>query len=145
MKENYELVEHIYQDAEMACFTIETLTKDLENKDNKIKRILEDILKEYSSYKDQAKKILKKNNKEIKDKSFTGKMMAKMGIKKEVKADNSDSAIAELLIQGISMGSLEIERKINSYDKDVNKDELKFAEHFKDFQEKSIEELKKYL
>lgn len=145
MKENYELYEHIYQDAEMACYTIEVLAKDLKDKDNKIKKILEDILKEYSSYKEKAKNFLEDNNKEISEKGFGSKMMAKMGIKKEVKADNSDSSIAEMLIQGISMGSIEIERKINSYKEEVNKDEIKFAEKFKEFQQKSITELKKYL
>lgn len=145
MKENYELYEHIYQDAEMACYTIEVLTKDLKDKDNKIKKILEDILKEYTSYKEKAKNFLENNNQEISEKGFGSKMMAKIGIKKEVKSDNSDSSIAEMLIQGISMGSIEIERKINSYDKEVNKDEIKFAEEFKEFQQKSIFELKKYL
>lgn len=145
MKENYELYEHIYQDAEMACYTIEVLTKDLKDKDNKIKKILEDILKEYTSYKEKAKNFLENNNQEISEKGFGSKMMAKIGIKKEVKSDNSDSSIAEMLIQGISMGSIEIERKINSYDKEVNKDEIKFAEEFKEFQQKSISELKKYL
>lgn len=145
MKENYELYEHIYQDAEMACYTIEILSKKLKDKDNKIKSILEDILKDYTYYKEKSKEFLEKNNKEVNEKDFKSKIMAKMGIKKEVKADNSDSAIAELLIQGISMGSIEIERKINSYDKEVNKDEIKFAEKFKEFQQKSISKLKKYL
>lgn len=145
MKENFELYEHIYQDAEMACYTIEELIKDLKNKDNKIKKILEDILKGYTSYKEKAKDFLKENNQEINEKGFGSKIMVKMGIKKEVKSDNSDSAIAEMLIQGISMGSIEIDRKINSYDKEVDKNEIKFAEKFKEFQEKSISELKKYL
>lgn len=145
MKENYELYEHIYQDAEMACYTIEVLTKNLKDKDNKIKKLLEDILKEYTSYRENSKNFLEENNKEINEKSFGSKMMAKMGIKKEVKSDNSDSSIAEMLIQGISMGSIEIERKINSYEEEVNKDEIKFAENFKEFQQKSISELKKYL
>ena len=48
MKENYELMEHIYKDAEMAVYTLTTLTNDLKDKDNKIKKTLEDILKEYA-------------------------------------------------------------------------------------------------
>lgn len=145
MKENYELIEHIYQDAQMANYTLTKLTEDLKDKNNKIKRLLEDILKEYTSYMNDAKKILMKNKQEIKEKGMVSKLMANMGIKKEVKSNNSDSAIAELLIQGISMGSLDIEKKINSYDKDIDKKQIKFAKDFLGFQEKSIEELKKYL
>ncbi|MBP3635638.1 MAG: hypothetical protein J6J17_04230 [Bacilli bacterium] len=145
MKENFELCEHIYEDAEMACYTIEELIKDLKDKNNKIKRLLEDILKEYTSYKEDAKKELDKNGMEIDEKGPVSKMMAGMGIKKEVKSDNSDSSIAQMLIEGISMGSLNTERKINDFDKDVNKDHIKFAKEFLKFQEKSISELKKYL
>ena len=36
MKENHELVLHIYQDAEMASYTIHKLLVDLKEKDNKI-------------------------------------------------------------------------------------------------------------
>lgn len=145
MKENYELYEHIYQDSEMACYTIEKLTKDLKNKDNKIKPIVENILKEYQSFKEKAEKELEKNNQEIRNTNFMEKMMASMGIKKEVKNDNSDSSIADLLIQGISMGSLDTEKKLKSYHQEVSKKEVKFTKDFLQFQEKSIEELKKYL
>ncbi len=145
MKENYELIEHIYEDSNMACYTITKLTEDLKEKDNKIKRLLEDILKEYTSYMDESKKILEENGQEVKEKGVISKMMANMGIKKETKKDNSDSAIAELLIQGISMGSLNTEKKISAYDKDIDKNHIKFAKNFLKFQEKTISELKKYL
>lgn len=73
------------------------------------------------------------------------KMMANVEIKKEVKNDNSDSSIASMLIQGISMGSLDMEEKINAYDKDVNKEQLNFAKKFLKFQEKAISDLKTFL
>ncbi len=145
MNENYELLEHIYQDSEMACFTLEQLLEDLKEKDNKIKRILEDILKEYRSWKKEAEEKLESKNQEIKEKGTISKMMAGMGIKKEVKEDNSDSSIADMLIQGISMGSLDTEKKIKSYDKEVDKEQLSLAKKFLKFQEKSIDQLKKYL
>ena len=37
MKENNELLEHIYQDAEMAYYTLEKLEEFLKEKDNKKK------------------------------------------------------------------------------------------------------------
>lgn len=130
MAEKYELYEHIYKDAEMASYTLTKLICDLKNKDNKIKRILEDILKEYESWRDKAKDELKATNQEVRETNAMSKMMANMEIKKEVKNDNSDSSIASMLIQGISMGSLDMEEKINAYDKDVNKEQLNFAKNF---------------
>lgn len=145
MKENFELYEHIYKDAEMSCYTLEKLMKNLKEKDNKIKRVLEDILKEYTSFLTSTKKELEDNNIELEKTDSMTKMMANMGIKKEVKNDNSDSSIADLLIQGISMGTIDMEKKIKAYDKDVNKNQLNFAKKFLKFQEAAIEELKKYL
>ena len=145
MKENFELYEHIYKDAEMACFTLQKLLKDLKSKDNKIKKLVEDILKEYTTYKNDVKKILKDNNKEVKDTNMMGKMMARMNIKNEVMDDNSDSSIADMLIQGISMGSIDTEKKIHDYDKEVNDSQLDYVNEFLEFQKRVIEELKSYL
>ena len=144
MKENYELMEHIYKDAEMAVYTLTTLTNDLKDKDNKIKKTLEDILKEYESWKKKSMKYLKKGKAEITDSGVMAKMMAKMGIKKEVINDNSDSSIAKMIINGVSTGSVDMEKKIKAYDKDVDKSDLKIAKEFLKFQEKTIDELKEY-
>ena len=73
-----------YAYAEMAVYTLTTLTNDLKDKDNKIKKTLEDILKEYESWKKKSMKYLKKGKAEITDSGVMAKMMAKMGIKKEV-------------------------------------------------------------
>ena len=145
MKENNELALHIYQDAEMASYTLSKLLRDLEERDNKIKKTLEDILKEYEEWKNKTKKYLKKNSAEISETSMFDKMMANMGIKKEVKSDNSDSAIADLLIKGVSMGTIDMEKKIKDYENEVSDKELTLAKDFLQFQEKTIDILKHYL
>lgn len=145
MNENKELALHIYQDAEMASYTLTKLLSDLKERDNKIKKYIEEILKEYEKWKSKTKKFLKRNDSEISDVSFFVKMMAKMGISKEVKSDNSDSAIADLLIKGISMGSIDMEKKIKQYKDEVSYNELELAKEFLKFQEKTIDKLKDYL
>lgn len=145
MNENKELALHIYQDAEMASYTLTKLLSDLKERDNKIKKYIEEILKEYEKWKSKTKKFLKRNDSEISDVSFFEKMMAKMGISKEVKSDNSDSAIADLLIKGISMGSIDMEKKIKQYKDEVSYNELELAKEFLKFQEKTIDKLKDYL
>ena len=76
-------------------------------------------------------------------------MMAKMGssfaIKKEVIVDNSDSRIADMLIKGLTMGTLDMEKKISKYSENIDKKTLKQAEAFLKFQQESIAELKKFL
>ena len=139
MKENNELVLHIYQDAEMAAYTLTKLLEDLKDKDNKIKKTLEDVLKDYEDWKTKTKKYLKKEKAEISENSMFEKMMAKMGISKEVKDDNSDSAIADLLIKGVSMGTIDMEKKIKDYAEEASDKDLELAKEFLKFQEKTID------
>jgi len=145
MNENFELLEHIYKDSEMACFTLSDLLDELKEKDNKIKGIVEDILHEYEKFLEICKKELLAHEIKPSSTSNMAKKGASMGIKKEVKCDNSDSNMADMLIEGILMGSLDMEKKIRDYQKEVDKSNLKLAKDFLKFQEESIEKLKKYL
>lgn len=145
MDENLEIYLHIYKDSEMATFTLTKLLQELKEKDNKIKKAIEDILKKYEEYLEESKEYLLSHDTKLIENGFMSKMGATMGIKKEVKSDNSDSSIAEVLIQGISMGSLDMEKKVHEYEKEVDKKQIKFAKKFLDFQQDSISELKKFL
>lgn len=145
MNENNELLEYMYQDAEMATYTLTELLEELKGRDNKIMKDIEKILKEYEEYVKDLKTQLKKESISCKPKGMLSKMMAKMGIKKEVIHDNSDGSIADMLIKGISMGSLDMEKKITQYKESVNKKTLDLAKEFLKFQQDTIEKLKSYL
>ena len=145
MKEELELAEHIYKDASMAEHTLMVLLEDLKDKDNKIKGYVEDILKEYQTFLKASEELLTKEGQVPKKEGFMAKMMSTMGINKEVSSDNSDVAIADMLIQGISMGAIEMEKKISAYKKDLSKEQLSLAKKFLQFQEKTIDHLKEYL
>lgn len=145
MDESIELLKHIFEDAEMAAFTLTETLKDLKDKDNKIKDGVEDVLKGYERYKEESKNFLEQKGEEPKETGSMSKMGASMGIKKEVKADNSDSSIADMLIKGISMGTIDMEKKISAYENSVDKEVLNFAKAFKKFQEENMEVFKEYL
>ena len=145
MDENLELLEYIYKDSDMSVVTLEKLLQELNDKDNKIKKKTEEILKSYEDFLSKSKKLLNKFDSPLEENSYIAKMGAKMGIKKEVKSDNSDVAIADMLIKGISMGSIDIEKRITNYKEVVNKKYLDFASEFLKFQQKTIEELKAFL
>ncbi len=146
MDESLEIVNHIYKDSEMAISTLTKLSTTLEKKDNKIKDTVEDIIKGYERYFKEAKKILNKNNCKKEKNGIISKVMANMSIDKEVKDDNSDSAMADMLIKGISMGSIDLEKKLAKYkDKEIDDKVLELANDFKDFQDEIINKLKEYL
>ena len=146
MDESLEIVNHIYKDSEMAISTLTKLSTTLEKKDNKIKDTVEDIIKGYERYFKDAKKILNKNNCKKEKNGIVSKVLANMGIDKEVKDDNSDSAMADMLIKGVSMGSIDLEKKLAKYkDKEIDDKVLELANDFKDFQDDIIKKLKEYL
>ena len=145
MNENIELLTHIYETAEMGSYTITTLLNKIKTKENKIKFTLEKEIKEYEKYLKEAEKLLKKNDVEPKKTSFMAKMGSNMGIMKETMMDNSDAALAQMLIEGITMGITVMSAKVSSYKKIADKKTIKLAKEFLEFQEDEVERLKAYM
>lgn len=145
MDENKELLTLIYQDADMGVSSTTTLIRKLNKTDNKIRKIVEGELKGYESFLKRTKKMMKDYKFSIDPKSPMSKMGSTMGINMEVMKDNSDSRMAGMLIQGFTMGVINITKKIDDFKGDADKDILKLAKDFKKFQEENIEFLKKYL
>ena len=140
---NLELYKHIYKDCEMSIFSLDTLLDDIREKDNKIKDVVEDIRSGYERYFNEVTELLDGDN--PKKTGMMAKMGASMGISKEVKEDNSDASIADMLIKGVSMGVLDMEKKIKDYEDKIDKKELSFAKDFLKFQHETISGLKKFL
>lgn len=144
MNQNCELINNIFKNAEMAKYTLEVLLCQIKNKDNNIKAMTNEILTEYDRYIHKIKKMVKANTYKLEKQPMFSKMAAKMGIKKDIMNDNSDSSVSKMIIQGITMGILEIEQLITR-NKDYDKDVLRIAKDFIKFQKNSVEELKKFL
>ncbi|MBR2832905.1 MAG: hypothetical protein IKE75_00430 [Bacilli bacterium] len=145
MDENFEMLECIYQNADMGAKSLTNLLNDIKEKDNKIKTLVSEEVKGYERFLKESKKLLKKNKIELKSKGTMSEIMSKIGIKKEVKNDNSDSAIAEMIIEGFTMGNLEIDKLITNYEKIVDTKVLKLAKDLHKFGEREITKLKEYI
>ena len=145
MNEEDELLEIMYQDSYMACKNLEVLLQEIKDKDNKIKGEVEKILKGYESYLKNVKKHLKSNKVKPKKVSMFALMGAKMKMKKDVKNDNSDSKISDIIIQGLVMGIIDINKRLDNYRNIVSSDIIKLCENLLAFQQDSVNDLKKYL
>ncbi len=145
MNENMELLNFVYENAEMGVHTLNNLSDILRKKDNKIKGLIEDELKEYNNFLKESEKLLKKNKLEHKKTNLMSKISSKIGIAMETMKDNSDPAIASMVIEGLTMGIVEMETKIESYKKIVDKKILKLSNKFLKFQEEEIEKLKTFM
>ena len=145
MNENIELLNDIHEDSQMGITSLTVLIKKLNNKDNKIKKIVEEELKGYEQFQKDSEKLLKKYKAEIIDTNMMVKTMSTMKLNFEVMKDNSDAKIADILIKGFTMGTIDMNKKIEAYKDDVKKDILKLAQNFLKFQNENIELLKEYL
>jgi len=76
MDVNTELLEYIYQSSEMGVVSLTNLLKDINGKENKLKPIISEELSSYEKYQKESKKLLFKNNTEVKENSMMTKMMS---------------------------------------------------------------------
>ena len=117
----------------------------IKNKENKIKFTLEEQLQKYETFYKKIKNLLKKEKINIKHSSLLKEITASTAMAHEVKKDNSDSKIADILIRGFSMGNINMEVKIKDFKKEANKDTLKLANEILEFGENQVKLLKSYL
>lgn len=145
MLDEYEILNYVYKNASMGATSTKTLLKSLEGKDNKIVNAVIDILNSYEVFLKDAERILKLMNEKGKTYSPFTTISADMGIMMKVSKDNSDSAIADMLINGLTKGEIEITKMLNSLDDNIDSEIKKLIEGFKDFQTNAISKLKPYL
>lgn len=145
MDENKELLEFIYEASDMGKHTVTSTLSLIKDKDNKIKKCTEDILKGYEEFYKKSKNALLKLGEKGNKSGLMAKFGSMMGIKKEIDKDNSDAAIAGMIMQGLTMGVVETSVKIDNYKDIVDKKSISLANDFLKFQESSVENLKKFL
>lgn len=144
-KNSNELLEYIYNDALMGTKSMKTLLNTINDKDNKIKDVVEDILKEYDSYLKECKKLLSKQKITPEKPNFFAELGTTMGIKMEMMKDNSDSRVSDMIIKGLNMGVIDLEKKLEDFKDKADKTTLSLAKKMKEMQEHEIEALKKFL
>lgn len=145
MEPDIELIELVYKNADMGVHSLTSLLRNIENKENKIKAVLEKELKSYEKYVSICEDELKENNVSIKTAGMMAKMSSDVGVMMETMKDNSDSALAQMVIEGITMGVVDITSKLLKYKSTCDQKVIKLTKNYLKFQEKEIEKLKEYL
>lgn len=145
MNENKELLVLINENTKMGLASTKELLKLIKEKDNKIKKVLEDELKKYEDLYKKCKSLMKKYKVKGEKSGLLKNLTATLAMRMEVNKDNSDSKLANILIRGFNMGNVDIEAKIKSYKKETSKDILSLAREVLEFGENEIKLLKDFL
>ena len=143
MNENAELLNYVYQNSQMGVESIDRIL-DL-TEDESFREVLKEQQKDYMRFHEKAREKLHENGFDEKGLNSFEKMRTYLMINMQTLTDQSVSHIAKMMIQGSSMGITEALQKLHQYENDADKEIRKLMEDLKDFEEKNIERLKKYL
>lgn len=142
MDKNLEVLKEVCKGVKMGMDAISYVSDKVE--DTNFKNTL---THEYSMYNNILSKVddAYSNYDELPgDSSLKDKAMLWYGVQVNTIKDNSTSKLAELLVQGTNMGIIEGRRLLN-HNKGLDADVDKLLNDFVNFQEESVEKLKKYL
>ncbi len=142
MNGNTELLNYIYQNSQMGVRTIEQLLKIAEDKD--FTNLLQIQEEEYKKLNESAVKLLNEHGHEEKEIGAMAKVSAYMSINMKTLADKSPTHIAEMLIQGSTMGIIDATKIMKEY-AEADNVILELADKLLKTEQNNIEELKKFL
>ena len=142
MTQDMALLNFIYQNAEMGKETIPKLTKIVE--DVNFRRVLEDQLTEYQEIFDQSQKQLQDRHQKPEGLTGMEKASTYMALKMNTLTDKTSSHMAEMLIQGSTMGSVDIQKQLNKYS-EADTDVRRLGERLLKTEQRNIEQLQQYL
>lgn len=115
----------------------------------KDKAMREELTAELDGYQDYANKTRNKLSEmsvTAKEVGALAKIPAELSIAMNTLVDDSSSKLAELMIDGSTMGVIQMKKELNRAKEDgVSQDAVKLAEDVVAFQEKNIEKMKTFL
>lgn len=141
-KDDIELLNYVFQNAEMGVDTISKLI-DLTD-DMEFKHQLETQKQEYEAMQDDAKKLLAELGTDEDALSAFDKIRTYIMINMQTMNDKSASHIAEMLMEGSTMGIVQALRKLRNYT-NVNDDVHTLMKKLLQMEENNFEQLKKYI
>jgi hypothetical protein len=143
MDSNSELLTYIHQNSEMGKDTLRQLMPI--TSDPGFSLLLRSQFSEYNAVNSLSERKLKERNKAAKDIGPLTKAASYISINLNTLTSKKPSHISEMLIQGSTMGVIDITRKINEYQMTADKDVIDLAGTLLNIEQKNIEECKKYL
>lgn len=132
----------VYKNTQMGINALSDMLPQTKNED--LKSHLTSTNEEYQKYNKKVLDILEKENLKPKELGAFNKFIANTNIKINTLIDNSSSHISEMLISGTTMGIIDLEKALNE-NEDADNLSVDIAQSLIQIEQKSIDEMKKYL
>ena len=141
-KDNEELLDYVYQNAEMGVNSISKLMEIVD--DSEFMHQLDTQKNEYTAMKNDAEKQLKERGMTEDDLSAFDRARTYIMINMQTIKDKSVSHIAQMLMQGSTMGIVQALRKLREYTQ-VDEPVKNLMQKLLEMEERNFEQLKKYI
>lgn len=142
MNGNAELLNFVYQNAEMGVNTMKQIIDMVE--EDSMKKHLRKQLTSYEDFQQEARKLLNENGYDEKGISALDRLKTYLMINMQTMSDQTPSHIAKMLITGSNMGIVEATQNLKRYEH-ADKAASGLMERLMKTEEKNVQELKKYL
>jgi len=141
MLHEMELLQYIYKTADMGCEGIDAVEKHAEER---MLRELKREREEYQHIRAEADTLIRRHGDEPGGNSMMAKLSTEMMSATQMAMDDSRSKIAEMMIQGTTMGIVKTIRHLKDF-RDGEGDARKLGERLLKTQENNVEKMKEYL
>ena len=139
-----ELLEELYKNVNMGSASLTNIMPKV--KSSELSSELTSQLGEYGKFAKQIETELKANGHEANGEGLMTKISAKMGIEMNTLTDSSDNHIAQMVIEGTTMGITDTIRLVRDYENsNCRESALSLAKSVVSFQENAVERTKAFL
>lgn len=142
MNSNVEILNYIHQNSQMGQDTLKQIINIVD--DGNFKDMLEEQFQEYKKIFDITVFKLNSLDKDSKGINPLEKISTYIMINLKTLMDKTPSHISEMLIQGSTMGIIDITKKLKEY-KNSDKDILKLGQDLLTLEQQNLEQSKKFL
>ena len=142
-EKNLKILKEIHKATKMGMDSISFVAEKLD--DNKLKDNLSFQYTQYGQLMDRVNKLYENYGEIPEDKNVMNTIMGWTGVQMNTMADKSPSHIAEIMIEGTTMGIIEGRKLMNNDADQASKDVKDLLNNFVTFQENNVEQLKKFL
>ena len=138
------LLDKMYKNVKMGSDSLINIMNRVN--DESLKKELTAELTKYEDYAKQVSKKIYDCGGTPKEENVVAKMSAKMGMAMNTMTDSTTPHLAEMVIQGATMGMTDMKKSISEFsDSDVSQETMTLAKDIAAFEDNSVNKLKKFL
>lgn len=143
MEQDTELLQFVHKNAEMGCGTIPKVLELVEEPD--MRQVLQQQLAEYTDIAGRAESAIRARGQRPQEPGQISETMSDLMLRAKTAGNRSPSHIAEMMIRGSTMGTVQMTRRIHQSEGRGDREAVDLARQLLKTEESNIQQLKAFL